>query len=157
MDLIIRCVRSKRFKYIRNFMPDLPYSQFNAYKTNQYPVLPLIQFMHKRGELNEAQSRFMCPKKPEEELYDLLNDPYELHNLADDQNYQNILMECRLQLENWIIETGDLGEDPETPEEIEYWKKRMAERNEQWMRNKGLSVDVSPEEHLEYWIKNMLR
>lgn len=153
----IRCVRSKRFKYIRNFMPDLPYSQYNAYKTNQYPVLPLIQVMHERGELNEAQSRFMSSKKPEEELYDLLSDPYELHNLAEDQNYQNILKEFRLRLENWIAETGDLGKNPEPPEEIEYWKKRMAERNEQWMRNKGLSVDVSPEKHLAYWIKSMLR
>jgi len=147
----IRCVRSKQFKYIRNFMSERPYTQFNAYKTQQYPVLQLIQVLHKKGELTEAQSRFMSSQKPEEELYDLHNDPDEIHNLVDDPKYQNILEEYCKQLDAWIEETGDKGEIPESQEEIKYWQQRMAQRNEQWMKSKDLPVDVSPEEHLKYW------
>src|SRR5690606_38648271 len=39
----IRAVRTKDFKYIRNFFPDRPYTQFNGYKKWAYPVLTLMQ------------------------------------------------------------------------------------------------------------------
>ncbi len=35
----VRCVRTDRFKYIRNFHPDRPYSQHSGYKVLQYPGL----------------------------------------------------------------------------------------------------------------------
>ena len=71
----IRCVRSKRYKYIRNYYPDRPYTQFNAYKKLQYPVLTLMQVLHKEGKLTPEQAQFMAPTRPKEELYDLQNDP----------------------------------------------------------------------------------
>ncbi len=45
----IRCVRDKQFKYVRNFYPERPYTQFNAYKKLQYPVLTLMQVRHAQG------------------------------------------------------------------------------------------------------------
>ncbi len=51
----------------------------------------------------------MQKTKPEEELYDLQNDPFELHNLAQDLTYSKELEVLRTQLEKWIVETKDLG------------------------------------------------
>ena len=147
----IRCVRTKRFKYIRNFMPERPYRQFNAYKPGRFPAVAVLQVLYKKGQLTEAQARFMAPQKPAEELYDLQEDPFEVKNLVDDPSYSDILDELRRRLQRWIEETGDLGERPEPAEEVEFWRKRMAERNAQWMKAKGLPPNPTPEQHLQYW------
>lgn len=46
-------------------------------------------------------------KRPAEELYDVQNDPYNIHNLADDPDYADILESMRTQLMNTLRETGD--------------------------------------------------
>lgn len=152
----IRCVRTKRYKYIRNFLPDRPYTQFNAYKKLQYPVLTLMEVLHKQGKLTPEQERFMAPTRPEEELYDLENDPYELNNLADDPRYQDVLRELRGKLEKWIEETGDQGEIPEEPEVLEYWRREAVERFAKRMKERGLSPDIGPEEYLRWWEEKLL-
>src|SRR5680860_138414 len=77
-----RMVRSGDFKYIKNYYPELPYTQFNAYKKYSYPVLTLMQVMFKDGKLSDEQASFMKKNRPHEELYDLQNDPYEIYNLC---------------------------------------------------------------------------
>jgi len=67
----IRSVRDGRYKYIRNFMPEHPYTQPNAYKERAYPALAVMKRLHSEGKLDDAQELFMAPQKPEEELYDL--------------------------------------------------------------------------------------
>lgn len=152
----IRCVRSKRYKYIHNYYPDRPYTQFNAYKKQQYPVLTLMQVLHKQGKLTDAQARFMAPTRPKEELYDLKNDPHELHNLAYDPKLQRVLREHRKQLETWIETTDDLGRETEPVETIAYWQKHMAEFFKQRMEERGLSPDVSDEAYLKWWENKLL-
>ena len=51
----------------------------------------------------------MAKQKPQEELYDLENDPFELNNLAEETRYQDSLKMFRIALENWMTETRDLG------------------------------------------------
>ena len=109
----IRCVRTKRYKYIRNFMPQRPYTQKNRYKERSYPMLPLMKELHAEGKLTPAQRLFMRPRKPDEELYDIRRDPYEIHNLAASQRHQKTLKKMRAILDNWIRETGDKGRFPE--------------------------------------------
>ncbi len=152
----IRCVRTKRYKYIRNFMPERPYTQFNAYKTRQYPVVTLLEVLHKRGELTEAQAKFMAPRRPKEELYDLVNDPYELCNLADDARYETKLVELRAILEKWIIETGDKGQIAEDKKSVDQWQREAKQRYKRDMKQKGLPADCTPEEHLKWWEKKLL-
>jgi len=60
----IRCVRSERYKYIRNYYPDQPYTQFNAYKKLQYPALTVMQVLHKQGKLTADQAGFMAANRP---------------------------------------------------------------------------------------------
>jgi N-sulfoglucosamine sulfohydrolase len=127
----IRCVRSKRFKYIRNYFPEIPYTQHNAYKELYYPVLGLMHELHKKNLLNKDQINFMAERKPEEELYDVLNDPHELNNLAEDKRYTDTLINFRKLLNDWIIETNDKGEIPEDPASVNFYR----EQSQQWYNN----------------------
>ena len=150
----IRCVRDKRFKYIRNFMPERPYMQLNSYKRREYPVFSLLQVLHKQGKLTPAQELFMRDTRPVEELYDLQNDPWEIHNLADDPTYQDRLVAMRGTLDTWIKETGDQGEIPEPESEHEFWYKAQMDYDGKGLAERGLSNDSTPEEFVKYWEKS---
>lgn len=148
----IRAIRSRDFKYIRNFMPERPYMQQSGYKTAQYPVITLFKVLHKKGELTDAQSRFMASIKPAEELYDLKNDPFELHNLANSDKHQEYLIQCRNKLSSWQKSTRDLGIHPEG--DAEFMTKLMKDKQAYFARtmmNRGLSVDITPAEYLAWW------
>ncbi len=54
---------------------------------------------------------------PEDELYDLKNDPWELYNVAHDPNNAAVVSEMRRLLANWMIETED-SEPVELPQTI---------------------------------------
>ncbi len=151
----IRCIRDHQYKYIRNFMPDRPYTQFNAYKTHQYPAVPVFDMLHQQGKLDAVQERFMADRKPEEELYDLNRDPFETVNLAENPDFQNVFNSLRSRLNAWIEETGDMGAIPENPEEIEYWKTLHADNNRTYMENKNLPLHPAPEQHVAYWEKRL--
>ena len=109
----IRCVRTRRYKYIRNFMPERPYTQTNAYKERAYPMLRLMKELHAEGKLTPVQQLFMAPRRPEEELYDIQADPWEVRNLANSPDHQDVLKEMRATLDKWIVETDDKGRFPE--------------------------------------------
>jgi uncharacterized sulfatase len=40
-----------------------------------------------------------------DELYDLINDPWELQNVVNEPQYKNVLAEMRLRLADWSIQT----------------------------------------------------
>ena len=71
----IRCIRTHRYKLIRNYHPERPYMQFNGYKKQQYPLWSLMPLLSARGELTPAQQHFTQQTRPVEELYDLEADP----------------------------------------------------------------------------------
>ena len=55
-----------------------------------------------------ARARFY-QHRPEEELYDLEKDPYELTNLADKVALSEIKARLRKELERWMAQQGDKG------------------------------------------------
>ena len=67
------------------------------------------------------------PERPEEELYDIDADPWEIDNLASDPAHQEALERLRGELEVWIVHTNDQGRFPEPPEVVQYWEDRMHE------------------------------
>jgi uncharacterized sulfatase len=146
----IRMVRNERYKYIRNFYPDRPYTQFNAYKKHSYPVLTLMKVMYKKGELTPDQARFMRKERPFEELYDLKNDPHEMENLIQLESHIKEAETLRNILNDWLSKF-DLGQYPENPEEILHAQKLMMDIYEKQMKLKGLESDISDEEFLKYW------
>jgi N-sulfoglucosamine sulfohydrolase len=109
----IRCVRTRRFKYIRNFFPERPYTQQNVYKDVNYVTLAVMRQLQEAGKLTGPPAAFLAPRRPPEELYDLAADPHETRNLADDPKYRRTLEEMRAILDRWIRETGDQGQHPE--------------------------------------------
>ena len=90
-------------------MPERAYCQINYYKETNYPVLALLNVMNLKGELSPEQASFMAEKKPEFELYDMENDPYELNNLADNANYQQVKEELLSELNDWRKSINDKG------------------------------------------------
>ena len=108
----IRAVVSPRFKYLKNYLTDRPYMQPN-YKDKR-EVSKKIREMMVNGKMNKDQLVFFGNKKPLEELYDLKNDPYELNNLTKDPSFYKELEKHRSFLNQWIIETGDKGQQLES-------------------------------------------
>lgn len=152
----IRCVRTKRHKYIRNFHPERLYTQFNGYKKLQYPVLTLMHVLHKQGKLTPDQARFMAQIRPEEELYDLENDPHELRNLAGDPKFGGVLSNLRGKLDQWTKQTADCGQTPEDPAIEAREIEQMTKVYQQQMAARGLSPDISDEDYLRWWEKRLL-
>ncbi|HEY3442344.1 MAG TPA: sulfatase [Paludibaculum sp.] len=109
----IRAVRDRRYAYIRNFMPERPYTQFNEYIEQQYPTLAAMKELHTQGRLNAVQSLFMAARKPEVEFYDLQTDPHEVRNLAADPRQRQRVAGYAARLDLWMKETGDRGGEPE--------------------------------------------
>jgi len=123
----IRAVRGKRFKYIRNYHPDRPYMQLNRYKETSYPIWRQMQRLEREGRITAAEYPFLARSRPEEELYDTLEDPDELRNLAAEPEHQQTLTKMASVLSLWIQHTGDRGEEPEDPAIAAAWDGRMAE------------------------------
>ncbi|MGL5017013.1 MAG: sulfatase family protein [Luteolibacter sp.] len=109
----IRSVRTERWKYIRNFLPQRPYLQPNAYKDHK-PCLIALRASEAAGQLNEVQRLLFAKTRPPEELYDLSADPWEVKNLAADPAQAKTLLDLRGQLDRWIEQTNDQGRTPES-------------------------------------------
>lgn len=108
----MRCVRTEKFKYIRNFLSDVSHMQPSQYKDGKKIVMHARQ-LFAEGKLSELQSRPFLPKRPVEELYNLQDDPSETKNLAGDPDYTPVLEALRGSLKQWMIENNDLGLIPE--------------------------------------------
>lgn len=103
-----RAVRNKEFKYIRNYMPEVGAYQPIKFRLNM-PTMREMLRMKEEGTLNEDQMYWFRSSKKPEELYDLENDPYELHNIASDPEYADVLKELRNVHEEWMKEIKDPG------------------------------------------------
>ncbi len=119
---MVRAVRDKRFRYIRNFNPGRPYTQYVAY-LEEMPIMQELRRLNKDHfalganygkALTPVQLLWMAPEKPPEELYDLTSDPYEINNLAKSSQHQDVLKRMRGVLEKWQKDTKDLGLVPES-------------------------------------------
>lgn len=110
----IRTVRNDRYRYIRNFEPDLPYFQYINYM-DEMPIMKDWRKLAFEGKLNDTQKLFWSRTKPKEELYDLETDPYEVNNIANAESalIQKTRKEMSAALDTWMKDTKDLGEVPE--------------------------------------------
>lgn len=113
----IRSIRDQRYKYIRNFYPQYSHAQPNAYKDAKQ-IMQVMRSLAAEGKLNDGQARVFLPTRPEEELYDLELDPYELSNLAGSAEHAATLERMRKRLDRWMTETDDQGRHPESAESL---------------------------------------
>jgi N-sulfoglucosamine sulfohydrolase len=111
-----RTIRTKKYRYIRNFLAYTPLIQPNFYSDKSEIMQEIYKFRNDPG-LTPAQKMLFAKKRQPEELYDVENDPHEINNLAGKSEYQSILEEMRDYLRTEILESYDTGLMPE-PEMI---------------------------------------
>lgn len=109
---LIRSVRDERYRYVRNYMPHVPY--YDHIRTaEQGPTMKEMRRLHAEGALPTAAAQFMARHKPPEELYDVSADVHEIRNLANDPAHRNVLQRLRAEHERWQKESGDIMFLPE--------------------------------------------
>ncbi len=88
-----RCIRTREYKYIRNYMPghNLALANIDEGPTKTWML----------------EHHFLEGLVPEEELYDLMNDPAETNNLAASCEYSGALRDMRSRLAQWMVRTDD--------------------------------------------------
>ena len=86
----MRCIRTRRFKYIRYFE-----------KSSHHPIPGDIVNGGASRELGQISRSGI------EELFDLEQDPNEEHNLAEDSAYREVCQEMRTRLAGWMKSTQD--------------------------------------------------
>ena len=112
---LVRSVRDKQYRYIRNYYPNKVYAQYIEYLWKS-PSMKSWDSVYKTGQLNEVQSRFFNTK-PVEELFDCEKDPDNIYNLAGKKEYNEVLNSMRTANEKWLISTKDAGFIPEARKE----------------------------------------
>ncbi len=122
----IRSVRDKRFKYIRNLNPDGISSNITThnldYKAYGGGWMTSWKKMGQSDSFWAARHKLIL-NRPAEELYDLQEDPWELNNLADSEQYYGLLKNLSHQLDQWMTEQNDTGMQAELSVEAHSRKK----------------------------------
>jgi arylsulfatase A-like enzyme len=120
----IRSVRGDRYHYIRNFMTNRPLMQWNYRST--FPISKKIEAMYANGELTPAQA-LPYGERPPEELYDMRQDPHQTANLANDSAHRAVVERMRGVLADWITDTDDKGQYPESRVALQAVKNRFGD------------------------------
>jgi arylsulfatase A-like enzyme len=100
-----RAVRTERYLYIRNWLPQYPFTPpADAVRS---PSFVKMLELHAAGKLAPEQSTCFEAPSPEEQLFNLHADPYSLRNLAGDKEQVAVLKEMRQRMDAWRRDTGD--------------------------------------------------
>jgi len=89
----------------------------------------MLTELHKAGEISPINAGYF-QAKPAEEFYDLDADPWELNNLISSPDHQQTVEQMRAELDNWIVQTDDLGRFPENEEDLAKYRDYMKEKRE---------------------------
>lgn len=109
-----RAIRTKDYLYIKNYESerwpagDPPlYGDVDAHML-QYPSsTKLYMLEHREDEKVKPLFDLAFGKRPEEELYDLSKDFYQMNNVAYSKEYQSIKSDLSQKLVKYLVETGD--------------------------------------------------
>jgi hypothetical protein len=108
---MMRAVRDKQFKYIRNYNPHRIYGQYLQYLWKM-PTTLSWEAAYKAGNC-EGPEKFFWERKPVEELYDTKADPWEVKNLAADPKFAQVLERMRTANREHVLSIRDSGFLPE--------------------------------------------
>lgn len=114
-----RIIRTQDFLYIRNFKPErwpagapVRINNDGSESVDAYhgiDACPAFDFLidHKNDDTIAHYFQLSVQKRPSEEFFDIENDPYCLHNLADDPAYKDKLLRYRRFSGAYLMETND--------------------------------------------------
>jgi hypothetical protein len=77
--------------------------------------------LHEKNELNENQLDCFEIPRVVVELYDVVNDPYQLKNLAFDSRYAMELLKMEKLLDDWKNMYNDTIPGNPTPDKFDRW------------------------------------
>ncbi len=109
---MVRSVRDDRYIYVRNYMPHLKHGYFSRYG-RAFETPKVWRELYHTGELIPPQT-YVWEPKPAEELYDLVSDPQEVHNLVDSPYHQDVLDRMRSVHRRHMLDTRDAQFLPES-------------------------------------------
>jgi N-sulfoglucosamine sulfohydrolase len=98
-----RSVRSARFKLIENLLP----GEMNPGVAYTFREFATARSAIAAGPADVREAYALIERPPRDELYDLVADPCEFHNLAADPSHQAVRNELALALSHWREETSD--------------------------------------------------
>jgi hypothetical protein len=105
-----------------------------------------MRALNAENKLNKAQAFFFQKSKPQEELYNLVNDPFELINLAEDPSCKFILDSMRIKTQKYDREMEPVSNvfHPVHPEAVDVlnWVKKEKPALYREMRN-GVEIGFS--------------
>jgi hypothetical protein len=78
-----------------------------------------MQRLKGEGKLTPEQSTCFTAPRPKIEFYAINDDPYELHNLALDPTYAEVIKRFRTAHLSWKQQTGDKIPSLRTPDEFD--------------------------------------
>jgi N-sulfoglucosamine sulfohydrolase len=111
-----RAVRNKRYAYIKNYMPYVPWGQHLDYLWKMVAT-QTWEDAYKHHRTDAVTGRFF-ELKPVEELYDMEADPDNVVNLADRPEHKKTLETMRAQLRQWQLAIHDSGLVPEAERDV---------------------------------------
>ncbi|MFG0254703.1 MAG: sulfatase/phosphatase domain-containing protein, partial [Rhodopirellula sp. JB053] len=118
----IRSVRSERFKYIWNFSPDVEFQ-------NACTASKLFRSWVAKAESGDEDAARLVHRythRPEIELYDIVDDPNEMNNLAENPEYAAVMATLRAELDQWMRYCSDRGQATEMDASDHMGGKRKA-------------------------------
>lgn len=119
---MIRAIRYKQYKYIRNFQPQKPQFLDLEFRRSQFTAQELYR-LEAEGKLDAVQQQVMPKTKPAEELFDLDKDPFEIKDISKNPENALILKKMRMALDSFQRATGDMGFVPEKDLAELFWPK----------------------------------
>lgn len=112
-----RTVRTKRFRYTRNFKLDRIFLQ-PQYRDPQ-DFTKNLRELYASGKLSPKLKEIYFGERPAEEFYDVTTDPSQINNLVNDPEFKTELQRHRKLLDQWLAK-GDMGQGEEPIEEMRY-------------------------------------
>ena len=107
-----RCIRDKNYKLILNGDTNSSIMKPISYRKNMN-TMKVLDSLNKKNSLNISMSEWFKNSKSKYELFDIINDPYELNNLykeiENNEYYKQIFDKLNTKLLKWI-ESSDFGE-----------------------------------------------
>lgn len=114
-----RCVRNKEFKLIINCDTNSSIMKPVSYRNNM-KTMRVLDSINDLKKNTISMENWYKKTKPKYELYDIVNDPYELNNLYTNKDYDSVFYELKKKLDNWI-DKSDYGNITENQILKEMW------------------------------------
>jgi arylsulfatase A-like enzyme len=93
-------VRDAKFRYIRNYMPEIANYLNNSYRL-QIPTMQRMIELLNSGGLNDVQKLWFKKPRPIEEFYDVETDPHEVDNQINNPAYAADIARLRNAYNTW--------------------------------------------------------